>query len=719
MGTHVHDGHAALDRLTLPRDGSDAELSGLLLQDMECGNTPAAMSTSHLLERPAILPCGHDCLADVHSPPVSCVVGGQCSADLCQPPLELLSITSLDVVEAPLPAGHFAVFSFGMSTFRTSVFRDGRSPLPEGNLLAFLLVRSYETQYPLKISLYRHRRLASSNELIGEGYVDVALLRRDDRQQFSIPCIMSPTGSSEATFTLTIAGRLLSWRAIQESFFAHADAALGGQCLEDVPLDRLATLLDQWTMHVCSAFENLETAGPLAKRYLLVHSLTYTLLHAPSQRVLGLLSGDAPANGTGTSTLSLSSGGSCHSDSLPDDPAAAYPVAASTEYLAELDRALGEAGADMVLSLPEEMTHAYSENPFIVGAFFSEAQARRGRIARILRRPHRAGDLKSSISVVDRATGLAMVETIPSAVRLSIRALYNQNQLLRRSLESATIRNLFLRLSIRQGRKYNDPRSAQYIAGFVDFHQINMEDFEAPAPGRPDQHYGYQTFNEFFFRPLRPGARPMASPGDERICLVPADCRLTLFRTVNDATRLWIKGRNFSLEALLRLDLAPGGLSLDASRFHHGALALCRLAPQDYHRFHSPVAGRVVACIDVPGALYSVNPMAIRGTEIDVLTDNKRVVLVIDSPEFGLVAYVIVGAMMVGSIVFTGPHRVGEEIRRFDEIGYFAFGGSTVVCLFEPGRFTPDSDLERNSQRPIETLVRVGTSMGTAAAGLR
>lgn len=148
-----------------------------------------------------------------------------------------------------------------------------------------------------------------------------------------------------------------------------------------------------------------------------------------------------------------------------------------------------------------------------------------------------------------------------------------------------------------------------------------------------------------------------------------------------------------------------------AEKYDGGSLVICRLAPQDYHRFHVPVDGKLGKFVPLDGKLYTVNPIAIRA-DVDVYTENKRTRVTIDSPQFGEVMFIAVGATMVGSIVMT--QKEGAEVKRGDEMGYFAFGGSTVLVLFRKGAIQFDQDLLVNSSKPIETLIRVGDSIGLA-----
>ena len=209
----------------------------------------------------------------------------------------------------------------------------------------------------------------------------------------------------------------------------------------------------------------------------------------------------------------------------------------------------------------------------------------------------------------------------------------------------------------------------------------------------------FKNFNEFFYRALKPGARPCSAPDNPRIIVSPADCRSVVFNRLETATKVWIKGREFSIKRLLG-DAFPE----DAGRYENGGLGIFRLAPQDYHRFHIPVDGVLAGCKTIAGEYYTVNPMAIRSA-LDVYGENVRVLCPIDSPEFGRVMVICVGAMMVGSTIIT--RQPGEQVRRAEELGYFKFGGSTLVLLFEPGKMVFDDDLVDNSNGALETLVRL------------
>jgi len=184
---------------------------------------------------------------------------------------------------------------------------------------------------------------------------------------------------------------------------------------------------------------------------------------------------------------------------------------------------------------------------------------------------------------------------------------------------------------------------------------------------------------------------------------------------VDLAKQFWIKGRNFTIPNLLNV---PAD-SDKALAFNGSSLAIFRLAPADYHRFHSPIDGEVGEIVHIPGQYYTVNPQAVNEADFDVFTANTRSVLYMKHTLTGLpVAFVAIGALLVGSIEFTNGGQKGSTVKRGEELGYFAYGGSTVVAVFPQGVIQFDDDLKKNSEadHPIETLVKVGYSLGKTPA---
>ncbi len=245
------------------------------------------------------------------------------------------------------------------------------------------------------------------------------------------------------------------------------------------------------------------------------------------------------------------------------------------------------------------------------------------------------------------------------------------------------------------GRKMNKRVSAQRILPFITTYNIDVDEF-AKSP------FDYKNFNEFFYRALKPEARPVVS--EERVAVLPADGRHLAFPNVDTADGFYVKGMKFSLEELL------GDAAL-AQTFAGGAMLISRLCPVDYHRFHFPVAGVPGEAKLINGWLYSVSPVALR-RNIRYMVENKRMLTLIESPQFGTVAMLEVGATNVGSI--QQSHIPGRVAVKGAEKGLFAFGGSCVITLFQRDRIRFEADLAAQSGQCIETYARMGDRLGVA-----
>ncbi|XP_021742063.1 phosphatidylserine decarboxylase proenzyme 2-like isoform X2 [Chenopodium quinoa] len=309
-----------------------------------------------------------------------------------------------------------------------------------------------------------------------------------------------------------------------------------------------------------------------------------------------------------------------------------------------------------------------------------------------------SGSKAGHILVFDRTTKRLVEELIDGKIILAMRSLYQNKPGLYFLGKGG--KEIMQKLSEKQGEKMNSAESTKEIPKFIELFkdQLNLSETKYPLDH-------FKTFNEFFIRELKPGARPIAFMDRDDIAVCGADSRLTAFKNVEDSTRFWVKGRKFSIQGLL-------GNDVSASHFIGGALVIFRLAPQDYHRFHLPVSGTIERFVHIPGCLYTVNPIAVNSL-CDVFTENKRAVSIISTSCFGKVAFVAIGATMVGSITFT--REKGDYVQKGEEFGYFSFGGSTVICVFEKGAIKLDEDLLDNSARSLETLVRVGMTLGVSA----
>lgn len=245
------------------------------------------------------------------------------------------------------------------------------------------------------------------------------------------------------------------------------------------------------------------------------------------------------------------------------------------------------------------------------------------------------------------------------------------------------------------GRKMNKKESALRILPFISAYDINVDEFAKSA-------FDYKTFNEFFYRALKPEARPIAAGED--VAVFPADGRHLAFGDVAASAGFYVKGATFTLAELF----ADAGL---AEKFAGGALLISRLCPVDYHRFHFPVAGIPGESRRIDGWLYSVSPVALRHN-LRYLVANKREVTLIESPQFGTVAMVEVGATNVGSI--QQSFVPGRPVEKGAEKGLFAFGGSCVVTVFQRGRIRFDEDIVEQATQHVEVYARMGDRLGTS-----
>jgi phosphatidylserine decarboxylase len=248
-------------------------------------------------------------------------------------------------------------------------------------------------------------------------------------------------------------------------------------------------------------------------------------------------------------------------------------------------------------------------------------------------------------------------------------------------------------LSSLYGLLMSRPASRDRILPFIEAYGLDTSEFADP----PDS---FDSFNEFFFRRLKPEARPICG-GDDEVAF-PADGRHLSISDVGREDAFFVKGQRFDLEALL-------GCAELAERYAGGCLVLSRLCPVDYHRYHFAVPGTATAPRHLDGPLYSVSPVALR-RNLDYLWRNKRALTEIDTARSGKVLQVEIGATNVGSIRSTfSPGAVGKG----DEKGYFAFGGSATITLFEAGAVALADDLSSNSARGRELYAHMGDVMAT------
>ena len=246
------------------------------------------------------------------------------------------------------------------------------------------------------------------------------------------------------------------------------------------------------------------------------------------------------------------------------------------------------------------------------------------------------------------------------------------------------------------------------IRWFVGRYNVNMAEAANPDIA------SYKSFNEFFTRPLKEGARPQADAD----FISPVDGAISQFGPIERDQIFQAKGHSYSTTALV------GGDRKLAEQFENGSFATLYLSPRDYHRIHMPCDGKLTRMIYVPGELFSVNPTTARGVP-GLFARNERVVCVFDS-EFGPFVLTLVGATIVGSMAtvwhgMINPPRPGVvrewrydgeqaiTLKKGAEMGRFLLG-STVVMLF------PKDSLAFNPEWTPTRAIRMGEQMGNKAA---
>jgi phosphatidylserine decarboxylase len=241
------------------------------------------------------------------------------------------------------------------------------------------------------------------------------------------------------------------------------------------------------------------------------------------------------------------------------------------------------------------------------------------------------------------------------------------------------------------GRRMSRPASRELVQPFIRDYGLDPGEFAEPADS-------FSTFNDFFYRKLKPSARPVDAA--ETSVVFPADGRHLVIPRLGDETRIFAKGQRFDLAGLL---------GDAASAFAGGALLVSRLCPVDYHRFHFPCAGTPGPVREFGGPLFSVSPVALR-RNLSWLWENHRHLTMLENTIAGTVAILEIGATCVGSILQT--YQPGAPVAKGNEKGYFAFGGSCVITIFQPGRVRFDDDLISASAQGLETLALMGERLG-------
>ncbi len=255
-------------------------------------------------------------------------------------------------------------------------------------------------------------------------------------------------------------------------------------------------------------------------------------------------------------------------------------------------------------------------------------------------------------------------------------------------------------LSKAYGQLQNRMVTQLKVPKFVKNFNIDLTLYEPGSVNVENQELSYKNFNEFFIRKFKKGKRNFV----QEQTVIPACCEARYFGydEVNDEVKVPVKGKFLNASQLI-------GDADKAKPFEGGPLVIARLCPVDYHRYHYPDAGKTIDSYPVHGQFHSVNPIALKNRP-DIFIANERRVSILETKNFGKLAYIEVGAAMVGKIIQS--HDESKSFRRGQEKGYFLFGGSTVIVVGEKGRWTPSEDIVKNTHQGIETYLQLGEAMG-------
>jgi phosphatidylserine decarboxylase len=270
-----------------------------------------------------------------------------------------------------------------------------------------------------------------------------------------------------------------------------------------------------------------------------------------------------------------------------------------------------------------------------------------------------------------------------------LRLLYG-SKLGKLALNQVIKRKLFSRI---YGYFMRHGYSRRKIKPFIERYKIDSSMFEKKVED-------FISFDDFFTRRLNKTARPIAVENQKLI--FPCDGRHLLIENIKKLPSFFVKGQKFNLKSLLQNEEL-------LARFKDGQVLISRLCPTDYHRFHFPCNAIIRKIYRVNGDYLSVNPIATK-KRIAIFFENKRIISVLQTEDVDQFLMIEVGATCVGSITQTA--EVGRLYFKGEEKGYFSFGGSTVIAIFQKNKVNFSEDLRKNSENGIETFALMGDAMG-------
>lgn len=242
--------------------------------------------------------------------------------------------------------------------------------------------------------------------------------------------------------------------------------------------------------------------------------------------------------------------------------------------------------------------------------------------------------------------------------------------------------------------------SKSKVPPFVKKFGIDLSEYKPGSRKADKKENTFKNFNEFFIREFMDGKRKFIENPSQMGAF--AEARYVGFDSVTPEDSFPVKGVYLNEKELL-------GGHKDSYIFEGGPLMIARLCPVDYHRYHYPDNGKTIESFHIRGEYHSVNPIALKARP-KIFMANERRVSILETENFGKLAFIEVGAVCVGKIVQSFDES--KDFKKGDEKGYFLFGGSTVAVIGEKGRWAPSKDIVENTKKGIETYIQLGDEVG-------
>lgn len=238
------------------------------------------------------------------------------------------------------------------------------------------------------------------------------------------------------------------------------------------------------------------------------------------------------------------------------------------------------------------------------------------------------------------------------------------------------------------GLYLNNTLSKGMINTFIQKNQLQMEDYQSAE---------YVSFNDFFMREIKAEARPLSE--DTQLLSAPCDGKVTVY-PIDEQSTFRVKHSEYTLSELF--DSAEL-----AKEWQGGSAVIFRLTPDDYHHYYFIDEGNICEQKKISGVFHTVQPIAVHNAP--VFSRNSRELTIIETENFGRIAQMEIGALMVGKIKNL---PISEKCQRFEKKGWFEFGGSTVILLFQKDQVKIDPELWMNTENNLETRIKFGQVVG-------